>query len=637
VNKVLWPVLPDEGPLTVVLIHKNTPDDLALAVSLYRLQTLQVFISIIDIGSEHAVVRTIEDLRSSDLEIHYLRGHHWEHPADPVAVAMDLAFARNARPYMFVARADAFPRRLSMLKELFTRVNETTPVLGARFTSKQPSFDDREWMVSYNGLMLYLPPLRAGKVMWRLQDARIVGDKPLTRDEDGPEAENHFNYDLALAGISPIFATVEPDEGRSPAGHYLDFVRIPGACSGPRAMPPLDKGAQEMIDQQLAEVRSEAQKRLLDAGGRLPLRAGIEDPRQIGALMVPDQCQCTEQFSKTGICPYFRQPMRGRLWEICQGKECTDRFRRRYLRTLANVAAPVYQMRDCSYLGEQVGTQATSSCLGTRVPLMACKHKAHITTTAKKCEICPDFCPQWRGREIKAGVVIGSYNMPSLIELQIKLVRHRCGPVPILISDDHSDGIGSNDPATPFEMLRTIAESYENVHLWTNGQREGHAHGDYLAMVKGIIWGRVCGFDVVAKLSQRFMIDSQWWLQDGAFELLQSGKPLASNIDPIFPVRTDALILDVKQWLRPDVLQRIQEERAKSPAENFFSWLLRQLKFEFHHWDLIGSNRFQWAPHLYWYVHNSRADYEALAARYGLTIGPDWLTRNWWDDQGYKA
>jgi len=41
----------------------------------------------------------------------------------------------------------------------------------------------------------------------------------------------------------------------------------------------------------------------------------------------------------------------------------------------------------------------------------------------------------------KAGVVIGHYNRPDALELNIAAIRHHCGPtVPILVSDDCSDG-----------------------------------------------------------------------------------------------------------------------------------------------------------------------------------------------------
>jgi hypothetical protein len=39
-------------------------------------------------------------------------------------------------------------------------------------------------------------------------------------------------------------------------------------------------------------------------------------------------------------------------------------------------------------------------------------------------------------------VVLGSYNWPHLVEMQIYTIRDTCGPVPILVSDDCSPGFG---------------------------------------------------------------------------------------------------------------------------------------------------------------------------------------------------
>src|SRR5262245_6976111 len=41
---------------------------------------------------------------------------------------------------------------------------------------------------------------------------------------------------------------------------------------------------------------------------------------------------------------------------------------------------------------------------------------------------------------VSAGVAVGSYGWPRLAELQVRLIRETCGPVPVLIVNDRPEG-----------------------------------------------------------------------------------------------------------------------------------------------------------------------------------------------------
>src|SRR5438270_3553860 len=106
-----------------------------------------------------------------------------------------------------------------------------------------------------------------------------------------------------------------------------------------------------------------------------------------------------------------------------------------------------------------------------------------------------------------AGVVVGAYKWPRLVELQVRLIRHTCGPVPILVSDDCSPGFGPPvEPGGRFDRLQQVCAAHPDVTLWPNVERIGHAGGDLAACWKGLVWARARGLAVLAKLSQRFLL-----------------------------------------------------------------------------------------------------------------------------------
>jgi hypothetical protein len=222
----------------------------------------------------------------------------------------------------------------------------------------------------------------------------------------------------------------------------------------------------------------------------------------------------------------------------------------------------------------------------------------------------------------RCGVVIGHYNGLAFLELNLRLIREHCGDIPILISDDCSPGFGPDPPPhSAFGRLLALQARYGNLRVWPNPTRIGHMGGDLAAVWKGIIWAKGAGLGFLAKLSQRCVIDRKGWLQAASAQLRRSGHALLgrSCMHEGFNIRTEALVLDVEQWHRPDILMHLVPRRIQSPVEQVL-WedVQHRLDGNMAHWELLSPSRYTATPDAYFRAANPPADYERLARRVGL-------------------
>ena len=314
-----------------------------------------------------------------------------------------------------------------------------------------------------------------------------------------------------------------------------------------------------------------------------------------------------------GFCPRYQRDMPGRLFELCQTRA------------------------DCRQLWDQSFTGAP----GESAPAPAAVNDALAHRNGVLAAPAP---PRFQPRpdDPPCGVVLGSYALPRLIELQIRLIRDTCGPVPILVADDCSPGFGRPvDPASAYGRLQEVCARSPGVTLWPNVERIGHTGGDVAVFWKGLVWAGATGLRVLAKLSQRFLLDLPRWLQDGAWELLTSRLPLACRRcrgPENFPLRTEGCLLDVACWGRPEVLHDLTPRRygRGTFAETVLDAALRRhFGGVFWPWDVYSEDRYQSAPGLIWHCADASARYAAVAARYGLSLDPDFHTGGWGRQPNY--
>lgn len=269
-----------------------------------------------------------------------------------------------------------------------------------------------------------------------------------------------------------------------------------------------------------------------------------------------------------------------------------------------------------------------------------CERGHGVVRRCAECRTCEDYradgdespaaAPETVGHD--CGVAIGSFRWPELVELQVKLIRKHCGPVPVLVSND--------DPAAA-GVLGAICGRFADVTLSTNPERIGHTGGDIAVFHKAMVWAARRRIRVVAKLSQRFLIDRPNWLQDGARDLLASGLPLASRRATgvsVFDLRTEACLLDTARWAHAAVLARTAPRRYWADVPTGIAAervIFRVLE------DLLGGHYWPWAavlgeervvrdfPDVLWHDNTPAAAYHATAAAHGVALPPGFHCGGW--------
>ena len=134
---------------------------------------------------------------------------------------------------------------------------------------------------------------------------------------------------------------------------------------------------------------------------------------------------------------------------------------------------------------------------------------------------------------------------------------------------------------------------------------------------------------MVAKLSHRHLIDLPRWLQDGAKALLADGAAVSSqdcydNGSRLY-LRSEACLLDIRQWWETGAWKEFVGRKSLAPCAELHYWhlIVTHLGGRIHPWTILSSTRNKQMPGIIWHCANSERDYHDLAARFGLTLDPD--------------
>lgn len=248
-----------------------------------------------------------------------------------------------------------------------------------------------------------------------------------------------------------------------------------------------------------------------------------------------------------------------------------------------------------------------------------------------------------------AVVAIGSYSGPNrdctaVVELNVRLVRKHCGPVPIIISDDHS-------PEPYRSKLRATARAHgcHFVSAFT-GRRLGHVGGDLAAFYHGLRAADRWSVRYVVKLSQRMLIDTPGWLTDVCRELSSTRMPLATDVcryghRTLFHYRTEACVLDARAWNScPEAVDLLRPRAAGEAAESLFATAFAMLHSPYLTWSLIGPDRTRPMPGVVWreaappgvpYQKHAMTEYARLATREGVELPASFDPVGWPAGPGY--
>ena len=219
---------PCDYPVQVVIPHMDTPEPVELAVELWRAQTLRPYITIIDTGSLDVHRERLAALQAPDVEIHYLRGHGYQHASQPVSIAQDVALAVCQQPLQFNTHSDVFPMRRDLLEWYAAQCSAETPAVGYEISSRDHVADGwlrRNWrgLLGHTATMLHVETIKAAGLSWDYQ--RAMARPELDPNNPGDfDTEVGFGLLLRQAGMLPQIVGHDVNRKRQ-TDELIDHVR----------------------------------------------------------------------------------------------------------------------------------------------------------------------------------------------------------------------------------------------------------------------------------------------------------------------------------------------------------------------------------------------------------------------------
>lgn len=197
---------PWEYRAQLVIAHLDTPELLAVALPLWRLQTERPFVTIVDTGSTAENLARLLALEAEDVEVHCLRSRGFRHPSQSVAMALDVAMAVNQQEYQIHSHTDCFPRRRDLVADLLRQCGYRAPVVGYEISPRDHVRGELStlWpgMVGHTCTALHVPTIRRLGITWHLD--RGHDELGLAREPLGnTDTEVPFNLQLRRARIVP--------------------------------------------------------------------------------------------------------------------------------------------------------------------------------------------------------------------------------------------------------------------------------------------------------------------------------------------------------------------------------------------------------------------------------------------------
>jgi len=315
---------------------------------------------------------------------------------------------------------------------------------------------------------------------------------------------------------------------------------------------------------------------------------------------------------------------------------------------------PKIKVDKCIYLGKRArnsdGSIKTELCTtgcakGTKLDVFECQ--VFGETTLSKCRNCSSKCTQVPkvsqsvqvpdylkylsdGNNPKIGIVIGSYGWPSLVELQIKIIRKVCGDIPILISDDCSDGCSLYpDEHSDYNRLKELTNKYYGVSFWPNAVRSGHCAGDLTVFVKGLTWAKQHNLEYLVKISRRFLCEVPYWIQYWTHRLIEDTNNISiqRRLDTVWQLHTQVAILKTNTWfscihdlmtphLNPEITGKYVEHLIQEIIDKRFGGRYSPL-------GILSKEPTRKDPEVIWYQKNTLEDYIRCFNKYGLTPDKD--------------
>lgn len=143
------------------------------------------------------------------------------------------------------------------------------------------------------------------------------------------------------------------------------------------------------------------------------------------------------------------------------------------------------------------------------------------------------------------GAVVGTYGRPDLVELQLHYLC-RVNGLPVLVHDDFSP-----ESEAVKEVCRQFREEGHDVTFTGTSENFGHRRGDLMAFSAGLEWAAERGFDLLYKISRRFIYQGEWVSQAKSAAVSTGGLTFSSfTTTEGLGFRTEFCGMSVKAWER---------------------------------------------------------------------------------------
>ena len=212
------------------------------------------------------------------------------------------------------------------------------------------------------------------------------------------------------------------------------------------------------------------------------------------------------------------------------------------------------------------------------------------------------------------GIVVGTQGAVSFIHLQLEQWRRINGDAHMLIHDDWSE-----DRARLIELC-----NHYGAEFMTTDKRYGHYAGDVLALKHGLEWAAANKFDMLFKLSRRFLplVNFTDCVRDRPCDFLQ--------VRDGNGIHTECYGIAVRSWYKPEVLASIDAYVVKCPPDHPYHDS-ETVEKACERWELLALGKrtpsnFDWMVGPWghkqytslWHRSDPGDDYLALAQEYGL-------------------
>jgi hypothetical protein len=234
--------------------------------------------------------------------------------------------------------------------------------------------------------------------------------------------------------------------------------------------------------------------------------------------------------------------------------------------------------------------------------------------------------------EPSVGLLIATFAAVPYVHLALESRRRHFPGIPALVHDD-----GSPER----EQLAGLCARYDATFTGAP-QRANPSVGDVAAFVSGLDWAAERGFDLLVKMSRRFIALHNWTpgLQRLAYETQYATYSMYCGHFN-FGFRTECIALHVKTWLDSGVVDEMRALVARNEGtfvEGYLHNLARAVQkencelnseYELVHprppdadayglWDIMADKRTTRKPDILWHDSDEPVDYCRVALLYGL-------------------